>query len=166
MLTCRDCAYESPLGSRFCEACGEAIAGAPDADRLADEVEAEFLFMQVKRARVVLLTVAVLQLTVGSLQAFTLGMDAGASAFATAWAVALGVPAVFFFLTWWCERSPFAAALVGLVVYVTLTGAATAFDPSSFPQGLLLQAIVIAALIQAIAWGVKFRRFKAERGLR
>ena len=93
MLTCRDCAYESPLGSRFCEACGEAIAGAPDADRLADEVEADFLFMQVKRARVVLLTVAVLQLTVGSLQAFTLGMEMSSTH--TVMLLRLGGPKLF-----------------------------------------------------------------------
>jgi hypothetical protein len=166
MLTCLNCAYDSPLGSRFCEACGAALKRGVDDERLADEVEAEFLFMQVKRVRFVLLGVAVLQLVFGSVQAITLGMDAGASAFATVWAVALGVPAVFFFLTWWCQKSPFAAALVGLVVFVTLHGAAAAVDPSTFTQGFVLKGVIIAALIQAMTRGVQFRRFKAERGLR
>jgi hypothetical protein len=132
---------------------------------MADEVEAEFLFMQVQRARVVLLAVAILQLVFGGMQAIEATLTASPSQFAAAWAVALGVPAVFFFLAWWCERSPLAAALVGLVVFVTLHGSAAAVNPSSLATGLFLKVVVIGALLQAIAWGVRFRSFRAERGL-
>ena len=165
MLTCGNCAYEMPPRSNYCEACGTPLVGTPGPERLADEVEAEFLFMQVQRARVVLLLVATLQLVFGGLHAAEQAAGATPREFAADWAVALGVPAVFFFLAWWCERSPLAAALVGLVVFVTLHGAAAAVDPSTLATGLFLKLVVVTALLQAIAWGVKFRAFRAERGL-
>lgn len=159
MLTCPECSHANPRGTKFCEACGASVESVAEREREADEIEAAFLLEQVKKARTALLVVAVLQV-IGTVAFAALQQVDGA---ATATMASIAV--VFFGLAWWCKKNPFAASIVGLVVFVTVHLADAIVDPSAIVRGIIVKVIVIVVLVRAIGAGLKYRAFRRERGL-
>jgi hypothetical protein len=159
MLTCPQCRHANARAMKFCEACGASLQDVADRERHADEVEASFLLDQVRKARTALLIVGAVQAAGTLIMGYITGFDAATTSTMAA------IAAVFFALAWWCRTNPFAAAVVGLVVFVTVHLAEAVFDPSSLARGVVMKVIVIAVLVRAIGAGVKYREFRRERGL-
>ncbi|MEX1363162.1 MAG: zinc ribbon domain-containing protein [Nannocystaceae bacterium] len=159
MLRCPQCAQPNPLGSNFCEACGASMAEVAAAERLADEAEAEVMLERVRKARTALLIVAVFQvlgtvvmLAIGNVDSMTAG--------------AMGIlAAVFFGLAWWAKGNPFAAAVVGLVLFLSVHLADAVIDPSQIYKGIIVKVIVVVILVKSIRDGLAYRSFRNSRGL-
>ena len=73
----------------------------------------------------------------------------------------LGV--MFCVLGVWAKFKPLPAAIVGLVLYVSLFITGAALNPRAFTQPLnfLVPLIIILALVNAVKAGVKHRKLKA-----
>ncbi|MCA9652189.1 MAG: zinc ribbon domain-containing protein [Myxococcales bacterium] len=156
MLRCPQCSQPNPLGSNFCEACGASLAEVADAERMADEAEASVLLEQVKKARVALFIVGGALLLGGAL---AWRVDEVA-----AWTTMI-LAAIFFGLAVWAKRNPFAAAVVGLVAFLSLVLANLAVDPSTLTNGIVIKVIAIAILLKAVRDGLAYRAFRKSRGL-
>lgn len=159
MLQCPQCSQMNPRGSNFCEACGTSLSDIAAAERMADEAEAEVLLERVRKARGALLVVAVLQ-ALGTVAMLAIGdVDQ-----VTAGAMGL-ISAVFFGLAYWAKNNPFAAAVVGLVLFLSVHLADAVVDPNQIYKGIIVKVIVIVILVKAIRDGLAYREFRKSRGL-
>jgi DNA-binding transcriptional regulator of glucitol operon len=73
-----------------------------------------------------------------------------------------GLAAVFYALYFWARSSPFPAAIVGLVLFVSAHVAAAIADPTTLAKGWLVKIIVVVVLAQAISAGAQHRRIMSE----
>lgn len=94
-------------------------------------------------------------------------------------AVIFGIAAIFFGLYFWARVNPLPAAIVGLVIYVTLwvldivlTTAAMANAPAGSRQpgagpfnGIIIRIIIIAILVRAIQAGSQHRKLLRQQAL-
>lgn len=72
---------------------------------------------------------------------------------------------IYIGLFFWARKSPLPAAIVGLVLYITLQLADAVSDPASLGRGIILKIIVIVVLIQAIQAGLKHKQLlRAQSG--
>lgn len=161
MFACPQCDHENPHASRFCEGCGSALQDPRAAEMEADSVEAEFHLDRVRKARGAFVLLGVLQLVAGGLSAMSAPDGMGTIFFA----VEATLAAIFFGLAWWCTKQPFAAAMVGLILYGGLHLVATIVDPSTLFQGIVVKVIVIAILVRAVRAGITHRHFMRSRGM-
>lgn len=161
MLACSSCNHSNPGTSSFCEECGTALVDPAKAEREADEIEASFMLDRVKKARGALYAVAVLQLLGGLFEV----ADTPTDDQIVVVVVVGGLSAVFAGLGWWCSRSPFAAALIGLFVFVGIHALAALGDPQNIYQGIVVKVVVIAVLARAVKAGVEYRTFVRRVGL-
>lgn len=191
--TCPHCGALNPAGSAFCESCGKALpagavggGGGPrlvTGDALAAtsagaKLQSDDLQRQAKKASGALLAVAIIQTIATIILGFVLNRirsGQGPMVLNTGAVVGLAVIAVLFWgLYFWSRRQPLPAAIVGLVVYLTLvainvvtTIAAQANAPSGSvrPGGIgigCIDIIIIAVLAQAITAGLKYRRLQQQ----
>lgn len=159
MLTCPQCSQLNPLGSNFCEGCGASLAEVAASERLADEAEASVLLERVRKARTALLIVAVFQV-LGTVVMLAMGNVDQVVA-----GVMGAIAAVFFGLAFWAGSNPFAAAVVGLVVFLSVHLADAVVDPQQIYKGIILKVIVVVILVKAIRDGLAYRAFRKSRGL-
>jgi hypothetical protein len=159
MLTCSQCSHANPRKSKFCEACGTSLARVAASERAADEIEADGMLLEVKKAQGAMLVVAVVQMIAVLFLTMTAALDGVTTV------VMLLIAGVFFGLWVWAKHNPLAAAIVGLVVFLSLHLADAIVDPTALLRGIVLKIIVIAILGRAIAAGIKHREFVRERGL-
>lgn len=172
-VICPHCEASNPDAGDFCIQCGQAIPRRGDTNPLlfrksdtassavGQAIQSEALKKKMKSARGALLAVAILQCVTGALVYFLLSQSndpAVQSAVAVTVTIVLVIGAVYFGLWHWAKTSPFPAAVVGLVTYVTLLLAGAAFDPSTLLQGILIKAIIIAILIKAVSAGAQHRK--------
>jgi hypothetical protein len=68
----------------------------------------------------------------------------------------------FFGLWLWAAKQPFAAAVVALVLFVTLQVINAIVDPSTLYSGLIFKALFLVALVSAVNAGLKAQRARAE----
>jgi hypothetical protein len=192
-IACPHCRALNPVGSAFCESCGKALpTGATAGPRIiagnqfattaaGQKLQSDELEKQAKKAAGALLAVAVVQTAFGALVYFLLqnaGPQAAAAAQSTV-VVVFGVAVIFWGLYFWARKAPFPAAIVGLVVYVTLwlldlivwavaisnhPGAAGTGAAAAGPfNGIIIKIIIIAVLINAIKAGAKHRQLLRQQ---
>ena len=180
VVSCPHCAAPNSLGSAFCQACGKALPSpTPSGPRVVTKAEfatttagqtlqSDQLRQQVKKASCALLIVAIMQVLFGVL-ILTSGMIPGVSddrikpGLAVYLAV-FGVGTIFFILYLWARRSPLPAAIVGLVLFITLHLMEAIANPAALCQGVILKAIVILVLAKAIQVGLKHRQLLQQGG--
>ena len=65
-------------------------------------------------------------------------------------------------LAFWSRKMPFPAAIVGLVIFLTLIAAGAVLDPSDLYKGILVKVLVIVGLARAIQAGARCRALERE----
>ncbi len=69
------------------------------------------------------------------------------------WGTAVGLFAVHTALWMWARTEPYAAAIVGLILFATLQAASAVIDPGLLFAGLAFDIVIVVVLIRAIAAG-------------
>lgn len=111
----------------------------------------------VKRARAAALLVVAVQVLGAVYLSLTEGLD-------TAMMVGmLAFAAVYVGLWAWCPHNPLAASLVGLLVFVLVHLVEAVIDPSALARGLVIIAVIVAALVWAVAGALEHRKLVRER---
>jgi hypothetical protein len=106
--------------------------------------------------------VAILQ-TIGTVLVYFLLRDAMNEPEAKMILAALcGAAVVFYLLAFWARRNPLPAAIVGLVLIVTLWVADALLDPAAATRGIIIKIIIVVVLIRAIRAGVQHRQLKQQ----
>jgi hypothetical protein len=174
----------------FCESCGKALPAAVQAgprvvagDAVAttaagQQLQADQLHKQSKRARGALLAVAIIMTVVGALFFLILsqssnagannplaGMNQGAAV------ILLILAAVFWGLYIWSRSQPLPAAIVGLAIYGTLIvfnviTHVSQMGQEGAPRGIgvgCIDIIIIGVLAQAISAGVQHRKLMRQQ---
>src|SRR5687767_13956081 len=77
--------------------------------------------------------------------------------------IVFGLAAAFFALWLWSRVNPFAASIVGLVLFVSIHLLDAVVDPMALIRGILVKIIVIAVLIKAIQAGAEYRKLKKQQ---
>jgi predicted nucleic acid-binding Zn ribbon protein len=139
---CPKCGAATPAGERFCSGCGADV----DAERLAVQIAPKM-----RRARNWILAVGIVYL-VTSVAFVAAGMVPD-----EAKGILLGINgalcAIHIGLFFWAKSAPFAAAVVALVLFVTVHVANAVLDPTTIAQGIVIKAAFLAALIAAVRSG-------------
>lgn len=178
-IACPHCSGANPDECRFCEACGLAL---PSRERLRPRVierkgfagsgigrdlQLEQLDKQARSARNVMLAIGILQvLLAGILAAVAAGGAGNTPAEQQTFvimAISVGVVGVIFIgLGLWARRSPLAASVVGLVLYLSIIAADAVANPATLASGIVIKVIFILALAKAVSAGVKHRSLRLQ----
>ena len=190
-ITCPHCGAGNPAAAAFCEACGKAlpsaVAGGPrvvGGDAIAataagQQLQADQLQKQAKRASGALLAVAIILTIVSAVVFFILRAASGmapppgaqGAGFAQgAAAVMMILAAVFWGLFFWSRSQPLPAAIVGLVIYATLIVINVVTSLSQIGEGGrgglgvgCIDIIIMVVLAQAITAGVQHRKLMRQQ---
>jgi hypothetical protein len=187
-VACPHCGVANAAGSAFCGSCGKALPVASAGPRIisgnqfattsaGQKLQGDDLHKQAKKAAGALLAVAVVQ-TIFTVIIYAALQNAPRSAqinIPMQMGVIGGIAVVFWGLYIWARSSPFPAAIVGLVVYLTLWGAdlvvwfiSMSKNPDSTSaatpfSGIIIKIIIIGVLIQAIQAGAKHRQLMRQQ---
>jgi hypothetical protein len=175
-ITCPHCQAVNAPDAQFCEACGKAVAASVGAGgpRIVQEgeyaatdagaaLQSDLLQKDLKKTTGALLAVAILQVVVGTFVVVVssgrevLGTQAKAANPAVPALSVYTIGAIFFGLYFWARKSPYPAAIVGLVVFVTVHLLDALVDPAALLRGIVVKVIVIAVLVNAIKAGARHR---------
>lgn len=179
---CPHCGELNPAGAAFCESCGKALpaaattgprvvsAGTAGATAAGHQLLEEDLRKQMKKASTALLVVAILQAIFGPVALMIMKRQAEQEAGPGVvleiqpfmYVIVFGLAGAFFALWLWSRVNPFAAAIVGLVLFVSLHLLDAVADPSSIMRGILVKIIVVVVLVKAIQAGAEHRKLKKQ----
>jgi len=188
-IACPHCAAANEAGSAFCRTCGKAlpavnatgpriITGQALASTAAGvKLQSDELERQAKKAANALLAVAILQtIFAGAFYLISQNLPrAAAINLPVVLGTILGVAAIFWALYFWARVNPLPAAIVGLVVYVSLwaldfivamgqmanSGGHT-IGAGPF-NGIIIRLIIVLMLVRAIQAGVMHRKLMRQR---
>jgi hypothetical protein len=74
-------------------------------------------------------------------------------------AVTMAVLGLVYMGLWiWAKTAPFAAALVALIIYVTVLALDGVFAPQQIAQGIIVKILIIAGLSQAVKSGYALKK--------
>ncbi|HVV81580.1 MAG TPA: zinc ribbon domain-containing protein [Kofleriaceae bacterium] len=152
---CGKCKQPMPSADQFCPACGadrhvEARIAALELTRLA---QARKWILWIGIWYVISALVAYLQLQDRLTPRGTLLL----------FGVNVGLCAIHLGLYVWARRAPLAAAIVALILFVSLHVANAVLDPDSIDKGIVLKVVFVAILIKAIQAGYQIHRLRNER---
>jgi cytochrome b561 len=190
MMTCPHCSATNPPNSSFCVSCGKALPSVDDVgprlvtgaatavSRTGRSLQVDQLAKQCRKAYGTLLAVGILQAVFGTVIVFGMVRSGGptpptgqlegeAAPVGVLVASVYGIAVVFCGLAFWARRSPLPAAVVGLVVYITVHLLDAVADPTALLRGILMKAIIVLVLAKAISAGARHRalsRALAEGG--
>lgn len=153
--TCSSCKAEVPANERFCGACGYDTYKD---DRIATELEPKLA-----KARGWILAVGIIYVVSTGLQVAMAGGRLDSEAVTLSFVIAGALCLVHIGLWWWAKTAPFAAAVVALVMFVTLQLVQAVIDPSSLTSGIIIKGFFLVALIQAVMAGLEVQRLLRER---
>jgi hypothetical protein len=186
-VTCPHCSATNTAGSQFCEACGMALPIPNSGPRIVDHstfattaagqhLQSDELHKQAKKAAGALLAVAIIQTVVTAIMVGLANVNPRVKPI-TANPAELGlivIAAVFWGLYFWARKQPLPAAIVGLVLYVTLKviDFVAAISTDSIGRGNTngvgntgiswLSIVIIIVLAQAISAGLKYRKMQGR----
>lgn len=72
--------------------------------------------------------------------------------------VNIALSVIYFGLWFWAKTKPYAAALVALLLFLTVIVISAVWEPSTLAQGILIKILFIAALAKAVMAGREERR--------
>ncbi|MFN0251381.1 MAG: hypothetical protein ACKV2T_31185 [Kofleriaceae bacterium] len=73
-------------------------------------------------------------------------------------AINIALSVIYFGLWFWAKKNAYAAALVALLLFLTVIVASAVWEPQTLYQGILIKILFIAALGKAVAAGREERR--------
>jgi len=73
--------------------------------------------------------------------------------------------AIYASLGFWARANPLPAAIVGLVLFISVMVLNAVLDPTTIAQGVIVKVIVIVVLSKAIQAGAKHRKMVSEKTL-
>lgn len=152
-MACSSCGADIPTDERYCSACGYDT-------HHDDRIEAE-LMPRLRQARGWILAVGIIYVLSAILQVTVLGrgLSSADATFLLALNGALFV--VHLALWWWARGAPLAAAVVALCLFASLQVVNAAVDPSTLWKGLILKALFLVALVQAVRAGMQVHRLRS-----
>ncbi len=177
-ITCPHCGAANQDVGSFCTACGKALPSAtPSGPRVISakdvaatsagkNLQTDLLKKEAKKeakkaakkAASALLAVAILQAIFGTFLIVMAmgegGLELGPAVLITVYGIAI----LFFCLYLWARKNPLPAAIVGLVLFVTVHLLDAVADPTAIVRGIVLKIIVVVVLIKAIQAGAKHRQ--------
>ena len=175
---CPHCNELNPAGASFCGSCGKAMpvlgASGPtvlSGDALAgsgagQQLQSQELAKKTRSAAGALLAVAIIQTLVGLLMFFVVkaqvANDPTLEIDPVFFIVLGGVAAIFWGLWFWARKNPLPAAIVGLVLFLTLWFVDILVDPTQIARGIIVKIIVIAVLVKAIKAGAQHRKLMQQ----
>ena len=148
-VACPHCGAENSSVSAFCQTCGKAMPSAmPGGPRVVTAntlpqssagrtLVTGDLQRQMKKASGALLAVAILQAIFGPVMLFIQKSQLETQYHRTieipalSYAIVFGIAGAFFALWFWSRINPFAAAIVGLVLFVTIHAVDAIADPAT-----------------------------------
>lgn len=198
-VACPHCAAANTAGVAFCATCGKALpsmyatgprvvtGGAMATTSAGVKLQADELHRQARKASGALLTVAIIQTVVGGiLFAVFSSLPGAAGRINIPWLFGpvVAVGAIFWALYFWSRSNPLPAAIVGLVIYVTVwvldiiggivmmsntpsggtpsgPGAGLHINPIS--SGIFIRIIIIVMLVRAIQAGSQHRKLLRQQ---
>lgn len=155
MTRCSSCQGEVPAGERYCGACGY--------DTHRDDHIAAVLEPKLRQARGWILAIGIIYLVSAALQVALADGRLSSDEITFSFASAGALFAIHMGLWWWARTAPFAAALVALVLFLTLQLVWAALDPQTLTHGIIIKVLFLIALIQAVKAGVDVQRLRRER---
>lgn len=72
--------------------------------------------------------------------------------------VNIGLSVIYLGLWFWAKSNPYAAALVALLLFLTVIVISAVYEPATLAQGILVKILFIAALGKAVVSGREERR--------
>ena len=197
-VVCPHCNAANNAGAGFCASCGKALpAASPISPRVITgdvmastsagmKLQTDELQKTAKSASGALMAVAIIQTVVGGLLlVLFMNIPVGRRPpvnLAIMFVPVLGVGAIFWALYFWSRSNPLPAAIVGLVIYVTVWvldivatlvtianepsgagGPGTRSPTSSLSSGIFIRIIIIAMLARAISAGAKHRKLLRQQ---
>jgi len=152
-LRCSGCGSRIAVDAKVCDACGTA-----QEPRGADALDA-LMIERLRSARAWILAVGGLYAASGLLF-FAIG--GGSAEARVVLAVNLALAAIHVGLWAWARSAPFAAALVALVLFVTLHLASAVLEPATILQGIPVKIFFVLALGRAISTALYVKRLRAD----
>ncbi|MGE0871684.1 MAG: hypothetical protein AB7P03_24205 [Kofleriaceae bacterium] len=76
-------------------------------------------------------------------------------------AINIALAVVYFGLWFWAKNNPYTAALVALLLFITVVVISGILEPKTLYQGVLVKILFTAALIKAVSEGREARRLSA-----
>lgn len=77
--------------------------------------------------------------------------------------VSLALCAIHVGLWQWAKTAPFPAAVVALVLFITVQLINAVLDPSSLYKGIIIKVLFLVALIKAVQAGSQANRLRGQR---
>ncbi len=173
--TCPHCGESTPDSGMFCESCGKALPmSTPSRPKIVTGAATtsggrrfvkKSLEQEMKKAFTALMVVAVLQTLAGPILLFLQKeMNPNMQEIPPfAYGIVFGIAIAFWILAFWARKSPLPAAIVGLVLFVSLHVLDAVADPTKIAQGILMKIIIVVMLVRAIQAALKYRQTIAEQ---
>src|SRR5262249_15579045 len=115
---------------------------------------------QAKKAATALLVVAVMQAVFALIITVLIPKD---SAIRThLMAVLFGIAGGFVIRPLWARKQPLPAAIVGLLLFVTLHTLDAIADPTQLVRGIIVKIVIIVVLSKAISAGLQYRKLTQQ----
>jgi hypothetical protein len=177
-MQCPHCGAVNPAGSAFCQSCGKAMptgyatgprvvtATTAGASGVGRELLSDELRKKMKTSSGALLAVAIIQAILGPVMLWMINeqmRQQGMELRPIAYVIVFGIAAAFFGLWIWSRFQPFAASIVGLVLYVSIWLVDIVADPTQIFKGIIVKVIVVAVLIKAIQAGAEYRKLLEQQ---
>lgn len=179
-INCPSCNTPNDAGARFCESCGANLSDGSKAKKATGKLgnlSENAHLKSIKTARTALIIVGVLTLIGGffldkMLQSEIASVRRNPNMIIDEAVVsqinlmiyavyALGF--IFFGLSFWAKKNPFAACLTGLIIYISAWLIDIASDPSMIMRGIIIKLIIISLLVNGVKAGIAWRQMQ-ERG--
>lgn len=174
---CPHCGTPNPVGSTFCGRCGKALptgdtagprivsAGAQDTTTAGRQLLSDELRKKLNKSSGALLAVAILQAIMGpvmlSMAKSQAERQSPGQVFEiqpVAYVIVFGISAAFFGLWFWSRFQPYLAAIIGLVLFISIWLLDVVSDPTAIYKGIILRVIIIGVLVKAIQAGAEYRK--------
>lgn len=152
--SCQQCQTEMSTTERYCPACGHD--SGLDGDLAA-------LDAKVREARGWILAVGIVYAVSAVLMVTVLGGGLPSDARTMILAINFGLCAIHIGLWLWAKSEPFAAAVVALVLFVTVQAIDIASDPEAITRGLFIKVFFVIALVSAVRAGLQARALRTSR---
>ncbi len=155
-LLCPCCKTGCLETSKFCGNCGYPFQGSDEDQKhfrvtySLNQIDKDLVNKRISEARIILFVISGFTL----IQTLLLFADnSGMALFVTN----LIVCGIYAGLGIWAKNNPFAAILIGGLMYVSIILLSGFLDPSTFPKGILLKILFIIAFIRATYGAYKFK---------